>query len=296
MNQENRANQAFVRRRKKEFLSQIFIEFLKGDYLFSSLLRDSFIKGSLIEDFTESGLSERINTLYEKIFIELVRKMDFLYRRKIDEDDGYSETIALKMTENELLNNSKIKDKLSEINKTFLNQSLDSNIHRLSRKLLVLKENLYELDSFEYRYKQEHQYSDETISLLKGYGHVFDRVEEDELNEIKKMERLNRKILSDTKSHTKMLLNLCKSLFEETAIILLHIIQDSGDNEVLVLNLFRENELVEHIYGEGASERIFTKMFKESDYPGNTGLEQAINFLTNNCNNFSVNPDSSLNQ
>jgi hypothetical protein len=83
----------------------------------------------------------------------------------------------------------------------------------------------------------------------------------------------------------------CKSLFHETSEILLHVIQESRKNEVLVLNLLRERDLVDRIYGFKAHERIFSRMYASMPNLGLTGLEKAINYCRYNCNNTSGLPE-----
>jgi hypothetical protein len=83
----------------------------------------------------------------------------------------------------------------------------------------------------------------------------------------------------------------CRALFQETSQILLHVIQEARKNEVLVLNLIRERELIDRIYGFKAHERIFSGMYASVPDLGHTGLEKAINYCKHNCNNTSGLPE-----
>jgi len=300
VNGEKRVDQAFIRRRKKEYQSVIVISFLKVYKCFKSLYRDFYKYEEDYSDFTDSGFSERINKLCEMSILDLKERTDFLFRNSVDIDKCNSETLEkyidlkkmLTSGKNDQIKKKKMKDLFLELRRTLLNQSIDSNINKIYRKLMVLKENLYELEFYRIRSIQEHQLIDKTGSLLKLFNQVLNEKEEDEMQHIIKLDRLSRKIISDTISHTKMVLDICTSLFKETSVVLLYIIQDSGRNEVLILNLLENIELIETIYGKGASERIFSRMFTGIDSTGNSGTEKALNFLKNNCDNISGLPDS----
>jgi hypothetical protein len=68
-------------------------------------------------------------------------------------------------------------------------------------------------------------------------------------------------------------------------------IQEARKNEILVLNLIRERELIDRIYGCEAHERIFSGMYAAGPDADRTGLEKAINYCRYNCNNISDLPE-----
>ena len=300
MSGEKWINRPYTRRRKKESLAQLVVRFLIAYNEFNRVYRVFNKYEGLGNDFTESGLSHRMDKLCDIIFIDLKKKSDFLYRNLGDENNRYSEIPIkyddlkkmLTISEDDKIEKNKTKFLFIELNRALLNQSIDCNINRIFRKLIVLKENLYELEFYKVQYAQEHLYINKTVSLLKEFDYVFDENETEELNQIYELDRLSQKILGDTKIHARLVLKSCNSLFKETSEILLYIIQDSGSNEVLALNLLRERDLVENIYGDGALERIFSRIYMQMNIYGNTGLEKAINYLRNNCDNISELSDS----
>jgi hypothetical protein len=75
------------------------------------------------------------------------------------------------------------------------------------------------------------------------------------------------------------------TLFRETAEILRHSLEESGSNEVLVLNLLKEHGLVEQVYGPGGLEALLDHMFRSSGEPGQSGVEKAEHFVRITCGN-----------
>lgn len=295
MDDKKKVNQAFIRRRKKEYLSSIIISFLKINKCFDNLYRDFFKHEARFDDFLESGFSDRINKLCDMSIQDLKEKTDFLFRRA-EVVDPYDSEICVNfddlrniLAEVEQKQNNKIKknELYRKLSRSLLNQSIDCNINKIYRKLMVLKENLYELEFYRFRYIHEHQILENALTLFRTLEHAVNENEENELHHIVELDKLSQKILYDTRNHTKMILELCNSLFKETAVVLFYKIQDSVHNEVLILNIVENLELVESLYGEGSGEKIFLKMFEGTDYSEGTGIERAHSFLRNNCGNIS---------
>jgi hypothetical protein len=298
MNGFNSINRSYIGRRKKEYFSLLVVGFLKAYNDFNGIYRD-FLEYRHDENGpSKAALFERIKNLEEILFFDIEKKSHFLFRDEIDKNNKYSEIQAkyddlnrYLASKDSSIRENEVKNTFSELRKSLLNKSIDSNIRRIFHILMILKENFYESEYHDVQYAQEHKYVVKIESLFNKPGHELNDSERHEFNHIKEIDKLNRKIITDTKNHTKLALDRCKTLFHETSEILLHIVHESRKNEILILNLLIERELVDKIYGCNAHERIFSQMYKSMPNLGNTGLEKAINYCKYNCGNITGLPE-----
>jgi hypothetical protein len=297
MNGTNNFSQSYVFRRKKEFLPLLVVRFLHAYDAFNSIYGD-FQKNGLGKDRlnaqAENSFFERIKHLEESLFFDIEAKSRFLFRRsrgtnikEAEIQSRYADLIAYLAIEDRPVDDSEVTNTFSQLRKSLLNKSLDTNIRKLLHILTLLKVNFHELEYYDVEYAQEHEYVIKIESLFTSIGRALDDSEKHELNHVKEIDKIGRKIVNDTKNHIKIAMQRCKSLFHETSQILLHVIQESRKNEVLVLNLLRERKLVDRIYGFNANERIFSRMYAGMPNWGHTGLERAVNYCRYNCNNIS---------
>jgi len=292
-------SQSYISRRKKECLSLLVVRFFKAYDAFNGLYRDFLENGYDSNNLVKADFFKRIKYLEESLFFDIEKKSRFLFRGEIDKNNKYTE-IQVKYddlnrylaSENSSTKENEVKNTFSELRKSLLNKSIDSNIGRIFHILMILKVNFYELEYYEAEYVQEHKYVLKIESLFRKLGRALNDSERDELNHIKEIDKIGRKITTDTKNHIKIALGRCKSLFHETSEILLHVIHESRKNEILILNLLRERELVDKIFGCNAHEHIFSKMYKSMPNLGNTGLEKATNYCKYNCGNITGLPEA----
>ena len=299
MNGLNSLNQSYIGRRKKEYLSLLVVRFFKAYDVFNDIYRDFLEYEYDNNGVAKSALFERIKNLEESLFFDIEKKSQFLFRSEIGKNNKYTEIQAkyddlnrYLAAKNSSITENEVKNTFSELRKSLLNKSIDSNIRRIFHILTILKVNFYELEYYEVEYVQEHKYVLKIESLFRKLGRALNDSERDELNHIKEIDKLGRKISTDTKNHIKIALGRCKSLFHETSEILLHVIHESRKNEILDLNLLRERELVDKIFGSNAHENIFSKMYKTVPNWGNTGVEKAINYCKYNCGNITGLPEA----
>ena len=301
MSGTNDFNQSYIFRRKKEFLSLLVVRFLRANHVFNGIYGD-FRKVGLgavgYQSQAEGSLFKRINHLEQSLFFDIEAKSRFLFRhsRGTNLDDTeiqskYDDLLAYLSFERSPVNDGEIGHTFSQLRKSLLNKSLDTNIRTILHILQLLKANLHELKYYEVEYAQEHEYVEKIESLFTRFGRGLAKHERHELAHIKDIDKISRKIVSDTKNHISIAMQRCKSLFQETSEILLHVIQEARKNEVLVLNLLRKRELIDRIYGFDAHERIFAGMYADMPDLGHTGLEKALNYCRYNCNNISDLPE-----
>lgn len=302
MNQPDPLNQkvneltvSFVARRRKEYLAFMIVRFMKAYAEFRSIHSD--FKKITCDDgsFEDSNLFSRIKKLEENIVFDIKEKAHFLFRNQgnIDDNDTLEDKYTslkklLQSIESSSTKTTKAKEILSDFRRSIVNRSIDSCVGTGFHLFMILREALYQLEFYVPQFVQEHVLLDRITALAQTAGYEFSTEEEHELEHLKQLDKLNQTITTDIKEHALRAAEQCNSLFKETAEVLRHFIEESPHNEVLVLNLLRENELVEITYGEGALERVFVEMYKSIEIPGTTGIEKAINYLKK----YSVNTSS----
>ena len=294
-------NRSYIARRKKEFLSLLIVRFLHAYDIFNDVYEDYRKHGLGNTGYraqTDGSIFNRINHLEKSLFYDIESKSRFLFRRSrstnlkdTEIQSKYDDLIAYLSFERSSVNDGEIGNTFSQLRKSLLNKSLDTNIGKILHILTLLRVNLHELEHYDAEYAREHEYVVKIESLFNKSGRVLEKQERHELDHIRDIDKISHKIVSDTKNHIKIAMQRCRSLFHETSQLLLHIIQEARNNEVLVLNLIRERELIDRIYGFKAHERIFFGMYAAMPNLGNTGLEKAISFCRYNCNNTSVLPE-----
>lgn len=278
------------------------LRFLRAYDAFNGIYGD-FQKSGLgtrgLKAEVESSFFKRINHLEQSLFLDIEAKSRFLFRqsRSTNSNDEeirskYDNLITYLASENTPVDDREITKTFTHLKKSLLNKALDTNIRKILHILTLLKVNFHEREYYDVEYAQEHEYVVTIESLFTKLGRGLVDNEKHELNHIKEIDKISRRIINDTKNHIKIAMQRCKSLFHETSQILLHVIQESRRNEVLVLNLLRERELVDRIYGFKAHERIFSRMYAGMPNLGQTGLEKAINYCRYNCNNISGLPEA----
>jgi hypothetical protein len=287
--------QSYILRRKKEFLPLLVVRFFHAYDAFNLIYRD-YQKYRLGTEGTnaqpEQYFFERTKHLEESLFLDIEAKSRFLFRQSwgTNTTEGeirskYDDLIADLTYRSSPVNDSEVSNTFSQLRKSLLSKSLDTNIRKILHILTLLKVNFHELEHYDVEYAQEHEYVVKIEALFAKLGRALEENEKHELDHVKEIDKMGRKIVNDTENHIRIAMQRCKSLFRETSEILLHVIQESRKNEVLVLNLLREIELVDRIYGFKAHERIFSRMYASMPNLGHTGLEKAINYCRYNCNN-----------
>jgi hypothetical protein len=301
MNGTKNYRQSYILRRKKEYLALLVVRFLRACDEFNSIYRD-FCKDNprkkVLTAEAENLFFERINHLEHSLFSDIEAKSRFLFRKSMSSNNDdveiqsrYDDLIGCLTFENSSLNSHEVTNIFSQLRKSLLSKALDTNIRKILHILTLLKVNLHELEYYDVEYAQEHEYVLKIESLFAELKRALTDNEKHELNHIKELDKISRKIVNDTENHVKIAMQRCKSLFHETSEILLHVIQESRNNELLILNLLRERELIDRIYGFKAHEHIFSQMYAGMSDLGQTGVEKAINYCRYNCNNISGLPE-----
>ena len=169
---------------------------------------------------------------------------------------------------------------MSALGRSLVDRALDSTIGTGFHMFMILRECLYQLEVYSPRYGAELEQV-ERLEQLAGLGEE----EAHELVHIRQIVKHGQGVAAYVRGLAERALERCHDLFLQTAELLRHLIEESGGNEVLVLNLLREQEAVDRVYGKGAAERFFSHMFRKSGKPGTSGLSKALAYARKNCGN-----------
>ncbi len=93
------------------------------------------------------------------------------------------------------------------------------------------------------------------------------------------------RLSAETRAMARRMMARCHSLFKSTAQLVLGYIEGAGENEILVQNLLLRRDLLERVYGPGASERIFAAICRDKNVEGATGYERAVAWVRTRCGN-----------
>jgi len=289
----DRVQAQYVARRKKEDLSFMVIRFMKVHVLFSEIYTEFQAIQNEGGDFGHSGLFDKIRKLEEGLVFDIKEKAHFLFRSEIPEAgeaNGVGGRFAdlekiLSTGKHQKANRTNARKIFSALRKSLVSKSIDSYIGTGFHLFMILRESVYQLEYYVPDYLSELGYLTRIEGLTQEIGYEFDEEEEHELDHIRQVVKLCQSITTDTKELATTALERCMTLFRETAEILRHSIEESGSNEVLVLNLLKERQLVERIYGPGSWETLLGHMFRSSGQAGESGVEKAVRFVRKTCGN-----------
>jgi hypothetical protein len=288
-----RAPDDYAARRRKEDLSFMVVRLLKAHVLFEGIYRDFREHLSSPSGFEYAGLFARIKSLEETLVFDIKEKAHYLFRINqpaegaadpVTASYGDIERIFL-LRQGELPDKTEARKVFSELRRSLVAKSLDSYIGTGFHMFMILRESFYQLEFYVPQYLRELEYLDRIQYLTQRMGYQLDAEEEHELQHIEQVVRLCQSIASETHELATIAIERCRSLFRESAEIIRHSIEEASDNEVLVLNLLREEQLVEAVYGSGASEAILQHMFRHVEAAGKSGRQKALEFARRRCGN-----------
>jgi hypothetical protein len=289
----DRVQSQYIARRKKEDLSFMVIRFMKAHVLFSEI----YVEFQAIQneggDFEHSGLFDKIRKLEDGLVFDIKEKAHFLFRSEkpeAEESNGVGARFAdlekiLGTSQDEAADRVNAREVFSALRKSLVSKSIDSYIGTGYHLFMILRESVYQLEYYVPDYISELEYLNRVEYLTQRIGYELDEEEEHELDHIRQVVKLCQSITTDTNELAAIALERCIALFKETAEILRHSIEESGSNEVLVLNLLKERQLVERVYGPGAWEALLEHMFRSSGETGESGVEKAERFVRESCGN-----------
>jgi hypothetical protein len=289
----DRVQAQYVARRKKEDLSFMVVRFMKVHILFSEIYSEFQAIQNEGGDFEHSGLFGKIRKLEEGLVFDIKEKAHFLFRSEkpeAGEQNGVGGRFSdleriLLSSQDDAADRANAREVFSSLRKSLVSKSIDSYIGTGYHLFMILRESVYQLEHYVPDYIIELEYLNRIEYLTQRIGYELDEEEEHELDHIRQVVKLCQSITTDTNELAAVALERCMTLFRETAEILRHSIEESGSNEVLVLNLLKERQLVERVYGPGAWETLLDHMFRSSGEAGESGVQKAERFVRETCGN-----------
>jgi hypothetical protein len=262
----------YLARRRKEELSFLVVRFLRAFELFEGVYRDFRELASTGRGFGGSGLFQRVKEMEENLVFDIKEKAHFLYRGPTPAEPQEAEGGRSRQT-------------LAGLRHSLLDRALDSTIGTGFHMFMILRECLYQLEVYAPRYGVELEQAARLEELSRRVASGLSEEEAHELEHIRQIVKHGQEMSAYTRDLAVQALERCRALFRQAAELLRHLIEEAGRNEVLVLNLLREREALDRVYGEGGAEHLFSHMFRNSGKPGTTGVAKALAFARRHCGN-----------
>ncbi len=293
MNGPREAPGNYIQRRRKEDLAFLVVRFLTAYDRFNTLAADLKEADHQPERLRRSGIFERVKELEEGVFFDIKEKAHFLFRGPDGGSDACLDTesnvralqVLLDSPADEAERKRQAGEIFSELRRSMISKAIDSFVGIGFHLFMILRESVYQLEYYAPLFQQEQGYIARMQSLAARLGYTRGEAELDKLEQMKEIDQQSQLAIEEARALAYRALDRSHMLFQKTAeVIRLHI-AESGRNEVLVLNLIRNRELVEKVYGPGSLEAIFSEMFRYADLPGATGMEKALRFTRERCGN-----------
>ena len=301
----------YLPRRRKEELSFLVVRFLRAYDRFEGICRDFREIAARGRGFGGSGLFPRVRAL-EALVFDIKEKAHFLFRGpaggggsaaaggpagggtagegtpgggESEPSPGYQELERLLLAGPKKTDKAKARRLLADLRRSLVDRSIDASVGMVFHMFLILRECLYQLEAYAPRYGGELAQAERIEYLARRSGFELGEEEAHELELIRQTVQHGQGVASYVLELARRSLERCQALFQETAKLLRLFMEEAGGNEVLVLNLLREQETVERVYGKGAAEQILAHMFRRQGDPGATGLQKALAFVRRRCGN-----------
>jgi hypothetical protein len=264
--------ESYLDRRRKEQQSFLVVRFLRAHELFEGIYRDFRELSAAGRGFGGSGLFLRVKEMEEKLVFDIKEKAHFLFRGPATV--GRQETVG-----------SRLRPTMSALGRSLVDRALDSTIGAGFHMFMSLRECLYQLEVYAPRYEAELEQVERLEELPRPATSGMGEEERHELEHIRQIAKHGQEMAAYTRELAERALERCQALFRQAAELLKHFIESAGQNEVLVLNLLREREAVDRVFGEGGAERLFSHMFRATGKPGTPGMDKALAFARRHCGN-----------
>lgn len=296
--------QKFASRRRKEDEAGFVVDFLKAYSAFNDIYQD-YKSVDDVSELKNLGLYERVEELDENLIMKIKDRAHELFRHGSKYNKDFDETRLdekrfadleriLDSAESKELDSGKPEEHdaetealhvLSDLRKSLMKRSLDSYVGTGFHVFRTLRENLYEIENYFSEQEKEHSQVRRLEKYAQRFSHEFSEKELAEIEHIRSFDDLSYALKGNTATMLEMAFEWCDLLFKGNARILRDYITESGDNEVLTLNLLLNKNMVDNTYGEDEAEDIFSKMYKDKGVDGQSGIEKAKDYVLKNSGN-----------
>jgi hypothetical protein len=285
------APEPYIDRKKKEELAFLVVRFLKAFTLFEGIYRDfhRILEGG--RGFGGCGLFARVRDLEEQLVFDIKEKAHFLFRSASAADSSREQEPLSERLQQVLQHRrgarraSESREILADLRRSLVNRAIDANIGTGFHLFMILRECIYQLEVYVPKYGQELEQAKRLQRLAVRIGFALDEEEAHELVHIRQIVKRGKSVAFYALELAQRAMERCHDLFQETAELLRHLIEEAGSNEVLLLNLLVQRPLIDAVYGPGSSEQILAHMCRQIERPGASGLEKALEQARMRCGN-----------
>jgi hypothetical protein len=101
----------------------------------------------------------------------------------------------------------------------------------------------------------------------------------------KEKDELSARVAAESAELAVAVMKRCRTVFRGTLDVVHRFLAKSHDNEILLLNLVRNVDLLEHVYGREAAEEILASLCRGHDSSGASVYERALSCARERCGN-----------
>ncbi len=263
----------FAERRRREQLAFLVVKFLMAWEELGRIYAD-FKAAEVAGSLPSSSVFERVRALEGTLAFDIKEAAHKLFR-----------TAGRARAERRRPGSRVSRRELGEFKRAIEGRSIDVSIGTGYHLLAALRESLYQLVHYAPEHAREMAEMAEIDQMARRLRYTFSPEEAHELDRLRGIAEVSMRLSAETRAMARRMMARCYSLFKSTAQLVLGFIEGAAENEILVQNLLLRRELLERVYGVGASERIFTAICRDKDVPGATGYERAVAWVRRRCGN-----------
>ncbi len=270
----------FESRRRNEGLAFFTVKFLRG-YLSFQDIRAAFLEAAEASRLDGSGLFEKVRDLEEGLAFDLKEKAHHLFRSASRQGNGKPRPAGGPAG----AVNGSASATPAALKAAIEARAIDSYIGTGFHLLLILRESLYQIERYTPELVQEKEELARLTELARTDSASFSEEEMVALEHLRVLDESSVRVHEEAIVLAHRMVDRCDELFHQTAAVLRRFMESGDDNEILMLNLLRNRDLLERVYGDGASESIFTELCRGKRVPGKTGTEKALSYVRSKCGN-----------
>ncbi len=112
----------------------------------------------------------------------------------------------------------------------------------------------------------------------------------------KEKDELAARVASESAELATRVMERCRTVFSATLEVVHRLLTKVHDNEILVLNLVRNADLLEQVYGRAAADEILSALCRGPGREGTPPFERALEYVREKCGNTTGLPPARVNQ
>jgi hypothetical protein len=266
----------FDQRRHKEQVAFLVVKFLRVHVSFTAIMEE-YNALSTTGAAPGTRLFEKVHTLTDSLAFDLKEMAHSLFRA----DPRPANGVAPRPRSRDTLK------LLASVRTNIEKRSIDSYVGTGYHLLLILQECLYQIEHYTPELEEEKGEIAHIKEITKARGVSFSAEEQAELDRLGVVDEITARLSTDSAELARTVMRRCESLLAGTARVIRRFVISANDNEILMLNLLRCVDLLEQVYGAGASETIFSELCSGKRFTGTSGRERALGYVRDHCGNLS---------